>query len=130
MSRSQASSTRRLVVLGAGPISIETALSAAVAGFDVTVLEAGAPGANVSQWGHIKMFSPWSMNVTALGVEVLKKAGRVPFVDPDAFPAGRDLVAQYLLPLTRTPLLAKRVVIGCRVLGVSRDGLLKGDLIG
>jgi thioredoxin reductase len=130
MSRSSAASSRRFVVLGAGPIGIETALNAAVAGFEVTVLEAGAPGASVAQWGHIKMFSPWSMNASPLGVELLKKSGRAPFDDPDAFPTGRELVAQYLLPLTRTPLLAKRVVTGCRVLGVGRDGLLKGDLIG
>jgi thioredoxin reductase len=130
MSRSSASSSRRLVVLGAGPIGIETALNASVAGFDVTVLEAGAIGANVAQWGHIKMFSPWSMNTSSLGVDLLKKSGRPPFDDPDAFPTGRELVAQYLLPLTRTPLLAKRVVTGCRVLGVGRDGLLKGDWIG
>jgi thioredoxin reductase len=130
MSKSPVPSGRRLVVLGAGPIGIETALNAAVAGFDVTVLEAGAIGANVAQWGHIKMFSPWSMNASVLGVDVLKKAGRAPFDDPDVFPTGRELVAQYLLPLTRTPLLAKRIVTGCRVLGVSRDGLLKGDLIG
>jgi thioredoxin reductase len=130
MSRSPAPSSRRLVVLGAGPIGIETALNAAAAGFDVTVLEAGAVGANVAQWGHIKMFSPWSMNVSPLGVDLLKKPGRAPFDDPDAFPLGRELVAQYLLPLTRTPLLARRVVTGCRVLGVGRDGLLKGDLMG
>jgi thioredoxin reductase len=130
MSKSPAPSSRRLVVLGAGPIGLETALNAAVAGYDVTVLEAGAPGANVAQWGHIKMFSPWSMNASALGVDLLKKAGRAPFDDPDAFPTGREFVAQYLLPLTRTPLLSKRVVTGCHVLGVSRDGLLKGDLIG
>lgn len=130
MSKSGVPSSRRLVVLGAGPIGIETALNAAAAGFDVTVLEAGAPGANVAQWGHIKMFSPWSMNTTPLGVDQLKKAGRTPFDDPDAFPTGRELAAQYLLPLTRTPLLAKRVLTGCRVLGVSRDGLLKGDLVG
>ena len=129
MSRSP-SSGRRLAVLGAGPIGIETALHAAVAGFDVTVLEAAAIGASVAQWGHVKMFSPWSMNASPLGVELLKKAGRPPFDDPDAFPTGRELVSQYLLPLTRTPLLAKRVVTGCRVLGVGRDGLLKGDLVG
>ena len=80
--------TRRLLVLGAGPIGIETALHAAEAGFDVRVLEAGQVGAHLLAWGHVRMFSPWAMNCSPLGLRHLARAGRSPFRDATACPTG------------------------------------------
>jgi cation diffusion facilitator CzcD-associated flavoprotein CzcO len=121
---------RRLIVLGAGPIGIETALGAAEAGFEVRVLEAGKVGAHLLAWGHIRMFSPWEMNCSSLGLGHLRRAGRAPFRDPKSCPTGGELARRYLQPLARCAALRGRVVTGCRVLGVSRDRLLKGDRIG
>jgi cation diffusion facilitator CzcD-associated flavoprotein CzcO len=121
---------RRLIVLGAGPIGIETALHAAEAGFDVRVLEAERVGAHLLAWGHVRMFSPWEMNCSPLGLRHLRRAGRSPFGDPAACPTGDELARRYLQPLARCAVLRGRVVAGCRVLGVSRDRLLKGDRIG
>ncbi len=122
--------TRRLIVLGAGPIGIETALHAAEAGFDVRVLEAGQVGAHLLAWGHVRMFSPWAMNCSALGLHHLTRAGRSPLRDPAACPTGGELARRYVQPLARSAALRRRVVTGCRVIGVSRDRLLKGDRIG
>jgi len=122
--------SKRLLVLGAGPVGVEAALHAARSGFDVRLLEAESPGAHLLAWGHIRMFSPWAMNCSALGLEILEAEGRWPFRDAAACPTGRELATRYVLPLARTPLLRGRVTSGCRVLGVGRDRLLKGDLIG
>ena len=121
---------RRLVVLGAGPIGVEAALHAARRGFNVQILEAESPGAHLIAWGHVRMFSPWTMNCSALGLAALEAEGRWPFCDPATCPTGRELAARYVLPLTRTRLLRGRVKNGCRVIGLARDRLLKGDLVG
>lgn len=128
--RSRDRSPRRLLVLGAGPIGVEAGLHAARRGFDVRLLEADSPAAHLMAWGHIRMFSPWAMNCSALGLEVLEAEGRWPFHDAGACPTGRELATRYVLPLTRTRLLRGRITNGCKVLGVGRDRLLKGDLIG
>lgn len=121
---------RRLLVLGAGPIGVEAALHAALRGWDVRILEAGRPAEHLLAWGHLRMFSPWEMNCSAAGLEVLEAQGERPFDDPKHCPTGRAFARDYVVPLTRTPFLLGRVETGCRVVGVSRDRTLKGDLTG
>merc|ERR1711865_708700 len=54
-----------LLVLGAGPVGLETAVAALSQGWRVTVLERGAqPGQNVRDWGHVNLFSSWELNTT------------------------------------------------------------------
>jgi thioredoxin reductase len=129
-SRDLPPATRRLFVLGAGPVGVETALHAALRGWDVRVLEAGRPAEHLLAWGHIRMFSPWEMNCSTAGLEVLEAEGERPFDDPHHCPTGRQWARDYVLPIARTPFLRGRIVTGCRVIGVSRDRTLKGDLIG
>lgn len=119
---------RRVAVLGAGPIGIETALYAAQLGHDVTVYEAGEVGAAVRSWGHVTMFSPWSLNTSALGRARLRLIGREP--PEHGTPTGAEYAARYLEPLARDPLLEGRLRLHTRVVAVGRQGLRKGDLIG
>ena len=120
----------RLLVLGAGPTGIETALRAAGLGYDVQVLESGRVGDHVLSWGHVTMFSPWSMICSPLGLRVLAREGRRPALDPTRRPTGREFVKRYLEPLARSRALAGRVHEGVRAVAVGRQGLTKGDLIG
>src|SRR3954471_10253466 len=56
----------RVAILGAGPIGLEAALACAERGWEFTVYEAGGTvGANVRDWGHVRLFTPWEMNVSA-----------------------------------------------------------------
>ena len=54
-----------VAVLGAGPIGLEAALAVAERGWPFTVYEA-APhiAAHVRDWGHVRLFTPWDMNVS------------------------------------------------------------------
>lgn len=119
----------RLVIIGAGPIGLESALYGARLGFDVRVLEAGAVGESVRRWGHVKLFSPWRMNVSPLGLEVLREAG---LAEPpsEEYPSGLEHRGRYLLPLVEAPALAGRVETGVRVVAIGRDRLRKGEWIG
>src|SRR5438067_9482453 len=121
----------RIAVLGAGPIGLEAALYARRLGFPVTVYERGRVGEHVERWGHVRLFSPFGMNVTPLGREALRAD------DPNfEFPGdgecitGRKYVAAYLDPLAHTTALGDCLRLESQVLQVGRRGLLKEDLAG
>src|SRR3954467_14768517 len=65
----------RLAILGAGPIGLEAALAAAERGWEFTVYEAGrSVGASVRDWGHVRLFTPWDMNVSPRARRALSAA--------------------------------------------------------
>lgn len=122
-------SVRDLVILGAGPVGLDAALAAAEAEMDFLVLEQGdGIAANVLEWGHVRLFSPWPLNVSSRMKSVLEDAGRpVPSGDP---PTGEELVSQLLEPVTTLASLGPRIRTRARAVSVSRDGLLKHEEIG
>ena len=119
---------RRVAILGAGPIGVEAALAAAARGFEVELFERGQVGQHVLQWGHVRFFSPWSLNASPLGLERLAKRG-CPSPAPDHFPTGLEFVRDYLAPLAADPWLQGRVHTQTSVLGIARAGALKGHHI-
>ncbi len=120
--------SKRIAILGAGPTGIEAATLAARKGHDVVVFERGEPGEHVRNWGHVTFFSPWKLNRSPWGEDLLRQMGR-DLADGEAFPTGAEFVADYLEPLTQHELLEGRVHTGTEVLGVSRTHALKGDFI-
>jgi hypothetical protein len=119
-----------VLILGAGPTGLEAGLAAVEAGLDFTILEiADGPAGNVRSWGHVRAFTPWSMNVSVLAREQLAAADiRVP--DGDRCPTGHDLIRDLLRPIAELPELAPLIRYGMRALEIGRDGLLKNDEIG
>ncbi len=119
---------RRLAVIGGGPIGIEAALYGARLGYQVSLYEATEVGAHMLSWGHVRMFSPWWMNISSLGVAALRAEGWRP-PDADKCPTGRDFVRQYLRPLAES--MAPRIGLhtGVRAVAIGRDDHLKGDAI-
>ena len=128
MSRDVVQAVRRLAVIGGGPIGIEAALYGARLGYRVSLYEAAEVGAHMLSWGHVRMFSPWWMNISSIGVGALQAEGWRP-PDADKCPTGRDFVRQYLRPLAES--MAPRIGLhtGVRVEAIGRDDHLKGDAI-
>lgn len=118
----------RLAILGAGPIGLEAALYAATLKLPFTVYERGGVGDHVRQWGHIRLFSPFGMNVTPLGLARIRTDN-----SQHRFPAegdtitGKDHLSAYLEPLALSPLLLERIQTETRVVAIGRHGLLKQD---
>lgn len=91
-------------------------------------------------WGHVRLFTPWSMNVSPrmrAALEGAAESGRaaptsVPrsFTESDECPSGLDVVEGLLEPVARLPGVASRLRLGHRVLEIGREGLLKNDEIG
>jgi hypothetical protein len=139
----------RLAILGAGPVGLEAALAAAERGWEFTVYEAGgSAGANVRDWGHVRLFTPWEMNVSPRARRALRGDGRPGGEGrrsgdparadeprgggpPDGadLPTGAELVERLLEPLATLPALAPRIRLGARVDAVAREGLLKHEAV-
>jgi hypothetical protein len=118
------SDSRRIAILGAGPIGLEAALYARSLGFPVTVYERGQIGDAVRRWGHVRLFSPFGMNVTPLGRAALGKVA-LP-ADGDCV-TGREHLTAYLEPLAKCEALRDCVKTEANVLTVGRASYFKSD---
>jgi cation diffusion facilitator CzcD-associated flavoprotein CzcO len=120
----------RLAILGAGPIGLEAALAAAEAGLPFTLYEAGDQvAANVRAWGHVRLFTPWEMNVSPRMRRHLAAAGEAAPPGGMAAPTGRELAELVLDRVAALLSVAPRLRLGTRVLAVGREGLLKHEEI-
>lgn len=115
-----------VAIVGGGPIGLETALAALDAGLDVHLFERGEVGSHVAAWGHVRMFTPWRMNLGPVSRAHLERGG---WTAPEAAacPTGSEYVERYLKPLGALPELAGRVHTHAQVVHIGRRGLLKGD---
>jgi thioredoxin reductase len=114
-----------VVVIGAGPIGLAAAAHLLDRGLEPVVLEAGSQvGANIAQWRHVRLFSPWCLALDPVCVRLLERAGWAG-PDPDALPTGADLLERYLEPLAALPALAGRIRLHTRMVAVARHDLDK-----
>ncbi len=121
----------RVAILGAGPVGLDAALAVADAGWPFEVYESASQvGGHVARWGHVRLFSPWPMNVSERMDQHLRAAGHRLPDDPDRCPTGAELVDDLLAPLAALPELAGKIICGARVLSIGREGLLKHEQIG
>lgn len=118
----------RIAVLGAGPIGLEAALYAATLKLPITVYERGKIGQHLTQWGHVRLFSPFGMNRTSLGLHAIRQES-----PHHLFPAdnecvtGREHLKSYLEPLAATPSLRDCLFTEETVLHIARRSYLKHE---
>ena len=119
-----------VAIIGAGPIGLAAAAHVLERGMTPLVLEAGPAVAQaVRAWGHVRLFSPWSFNIDPAAERLLAPTGwRAP--DPEVYPTGDALIADYLAPLAATPALRDRIHFNSRVVGVTRKGFDKAKTKG
>jgi thioredoxin reductase len=111
-----------VAIIGGGPVGLAAAAHAVARGLPVKVYEAGATvGANLLDWGHVRVFTPWELNIDAAARTLLERNG---WMAPPAgeLPTGGDLYARYLKPLAETPKLAAAIETDARVEAISRLG--------
>ncbi len=123
-------SAPRLAILGAGPIGLEAALAAADRGLEFTVYDAAPTVAgHVREWGHVRVFTPWDMNVSERMRSALQGAG-VDSPRGGDLPTGDELADRLYDRVGALPAIAPRLRLDTRVEAVGREGLLKHDEIG
>jgi thioredoxin reductase len=114
--------TLPVAVIGAGPVGLAAAAHLLQRGLPVKVYEAGASvGANVRNWGHVRLFSPWEYNTDPAARALLVAHG---WQEPPAkaMPMGADLYDAYLKPLSETPAMAAVIETGAHVKAITRYG--------
>lgn len=108
-----------VVVIGAGPLGLAAAAHLRDRGQEFLVLEAGqGPAHAVSEWAHVRLFSPWTELVDQAAARLLEPTGWT--APTQGYPTGGEWISGYLGPLA--DLLADRVRYDARVTGVSRKG--------
>jgi thioredoxin reductase len=121
------SANSHTVIIGAGPVGLTAAAHLARHQMDFTVLEAGArPGASIRQWGHVRLFSPWALDVDPEAVALLAETGWTP-LPAGEHPTGHDLVDRYVEPLAAHPAIGTRLRLGATVIAITRHGRSRLD---
>ena len=119
----------QIAILGSGPTGLEAALAAAERGLPFSLYEAAPHVAgHIRSWGHVSLFTPWSMNVSPRMRAALEAAG-VEVPDGDGCPTGDELADRLLVPLAALPAIAPNLRLSSRVVAVGREGLLKHEEI-
>ena len=119
-----------VAVVGAGPVGLAAAARLVVRGIEPLILERGASvGAALLEWGHVRVFSPWKYNIDDAARNLLDATGWAAPV-PDHLPTGREIVEDYLLPLSGVPAIARGLRLGASVTAVARSGFDKVSSIG
>lgn len=114
-----------IAVIGGGPVGLAAAAHLIARHLPVKLYEAGpSVGANMRDWGHVRVFTPWRYCVDAASTALLARQGwHMP--PADSFPTGDEIVRNYLEPLAAAPELAEAIETGVRIMAISRLGLDK-----
>jgi len=108
------SSTFSIAIIGSGPIGLECGLHALKHGYKFVIFESGDGIANnVRLWSHVRLFTPFYMNMSLLGKTLLQNVG-----EDNAFLTGGEYIEQYLRPVSS--LLQSNIRLHHRVVSVGR----------
>src|SRR5688500_14073890 len=106
-----------VAIIGAGPQGLAAAAHLTERGLPVVVVERGdGPGAAVSEWGHVRLFSAWPELTDAAARRLLEPMGWS--APTSGYPTGAEWVNEYLAPLAEA--LGDRITYGATVTGISR----------
>lgn len=109
-----------VAIIGAGPIGLAAAANLAERGEYFILIESGSHvGHNISDWGHVRLFSPWQFNIDKAAARLLSKHGWIA-PSPHVLPTGKELLEQYLLPLADLPEIKSQLNLNTKVLAISR----------
>ncbi|WP_347860826.1 NAD(P)-binding domain-containing protein [Salimicrobium sp. PL1-032A] len=119
-----------VAIIGGGPVGLAAAAQLAVREEPFVLFESGdAVGTNFSDYGHVRLFSPWKYNKDEAARTLLTRHNH-PLPDDDTLPFGQDIVNDYLLPLANLPEMKKGIHLMSHVEAITRKGFDKGKTHG
>ena len=117
--------TNPIAIIGAGPVGLAAAAQLATRGLPFIVFEkAESVGGAMLEWGHVRVFSPWTYNIDKAARTLLNDAGWDAPEETD-LPTGAEIVRDYLSPLAALPQIAPHIQLSANVTSITRQGLDK-----
>ncbi len=114
-----------VAVLGAGPVGLAAAAELLARSIPFVILETGhRVGANLLNYGHVRLFSPWQYNID---VAMAKHLARTGWQAPPAaeLPLAGEVAERVLQPFAALPEVASALKLDTKVVSVSREGFDK-----
>ncbi len=114
-----------VAVLGAGPVGLAATAQLIERGLPFLILEAEATvGANLLDYGHVRLFSPWRYDMDPAMARLLQPTGwQAP--SADELPLAGEVVQRVLEPFARLPQVASALQLSTKVIAVTRQGFDK-----
>ena len=114
-----------VAVLGAGPVGLAAAAKLIERGLPFFIVEAGERvGANLLDYAHVRLFSPWQYNVDHSVARLLEPTGwKAP--NPGELPLAGEIVERAMQPFADLPQVRAALQLRTRVVSVSREGFDK-----
>ena len=122
--------TLPVAVIGAGPVGLAAVARLIERGITPLVFEAGAQvGANLLDYAHVRLFSPWRYNVDESTTSLLSAQGwQAP--PAEQLPLAGEVVEQALAAFACLPEVAAALHLNSRVLAITREGFDKVKSVG
>ena len=119
-----------VAVIGAGPVGLAAVARLLERGTTPLLFEAGANvGANLLDYGHVQLFSPWRYNIDKTMAAMLTANGwQAP--PADLLPPAGEVVTRVLEPFAALPAVAAHLHLNTRVLTITRAGFDKVKSVG
>lgn len=120
----------KLVVVGGGPIGIETTLYARFLGYDVEVLERDRLFEHVLAWPGDSLLGPFGKLTSPLGKAAIRT--QMPehrFPDDGQLVSARQWLESYLHPLAEVDLVVDSIRCGWEMLQVGRESFGRSDRV-
>ncbi|WP_341893590.1 arsenic resistance N-acetyltransferase ArsN2, partial [Variovorax sp. YR752] len=114
-----------VAVLGAGPVGLAAAAQLIERGIPFLILEAAVTvGANLLDYGHVRLFSPWRYDIDPAMARLLQPTGwQAP--SADELPLAGEVVQRVLEPFAQLPQVASVLQLSTKVIAVTRQGFDK-----
>lgn len=114
-----------VAVIGAGPVGLAAVARLIERGIEPLLLEAGnGVGANLRDYGHVRLFSPWRYDVDlAMAAQLDGTGWTAP--NPEDLPLAGEIVDRVLRPYAALPAVRRALHLNTRVLAISREGFDK-----
>ena len=114
-----------IAVIGGGPVGLAAAAHLLSRGLSVKLYESGPKiGANIRDWEHVRVFTPWRYCIDEVAGNMLGRAGwHSPA--PNDMPTGSEIVRYYLEPLAAMPEMAGIIETRAKVTAITRQGIDK-----
>lgn len=114
-----------VAIIGGGPIGLAAAAHLVQRHQPFILFEAGNHvGTSFLDYGHVRLFSPWEYNLDPASKTFLLEAG---WSEPVAkrLPYARDIVNEYLKPLSELPKFKPYIHLSSEVIAVGREDIDK-----